>query len=228
MIDEAHATGVLGATGRGAAEHFGLLGAPEGTPDITVGTLSKALGSEGGYVCGSARLIEYLKNSARSFIFSTALSPRPWPPLSRPWKFCLTNRSVCVVCGKTRHFSAARLQELGIAAYSDSAIVPLRVGDEKAALNAAQHLFNAGLLPLGRPLSLSAQRQRPAAGHAAQRSQCSATGRRGAASGIGFEACVAGLTNRDFCNVGAGKDKYLPLGQKYGYPPPGSFRPLSP
>ena len=71
MIDEAHATGVIGATGRGTEEYYGM----EGSVDVLMGTLSKAVGGEGGFVCGSRSLIEYLVNKARSFIFSTALSP---------------------------------------------------------------------------------------------------------------------------------------------------------
>jgi 8-amino-7-oxononanoate synthase len=71
MVDEAHATGVLGPHGGGAADHFGVTGCI----DISIGTLSKALASEGGFVAGSHALIDYLVNTARSFIFSTALSP---------------------------------------------------------------------------------------------------------------------------------------------------------
>lgn len=71
MVDEAHATGVLGKQGGGTADHFGLTGGI----DISVGTFSKALASEGGFVAGSRALIDYLANTARSFIFSTALSP---------------------------------------------------------------------------------------------------------------------------------------------------------
>ncbi|MBP5285575.1 MAG: 6-carboxyhexanoate--CoA ligase, partial [Kiritimatiellae bacterium] len=70
MIDEAHAFGVLGKCGRGLAEHFGCEDA-----DITLGTLSKAAGAEGAFVCASARLIDCLRNRARSFIFSTAPAP---------------------------------------------------------------------------------------------------------------------------------------------------------
>ena len=69
MIDEAHATGVLGATGRGLTEHFGC------KPDIILGTLSKALGSEGGFVCASRTVCDYLRNKSRAFIFSTAPGP---------------------------------------------------------------------------------------------------------------------------------------------------------
>jgi 8-amino-7-oxononanoate synthase len=69
MVDDAHATGILGRNGRGTAEHFGL----KGRIDIQMGTLSKAVGAEGGYISGSKSLIDYLINRARPFIFSTAL-----------------------------------------------------------------------------------------------------------------------------------------------------------
>lgn len=71
LIDEAHATGVVGATGAGCVEHFGCTGRQL----IQVGTLSKALGSLGGYVAGSATLIDFLRNRAPSWIYTTALSP---------------------------------------------------------------------------------------------------------------------------------------------------------
>jgi 8-amino-7-oxononanoate synthase len=71
LIDEAHATGVLGQTGAGCVEHFGCTGQPL----IQVGTLSKALGSLGGYVAGSTTLIEVLRNRASTWIYTTGLSP---------------------------------------------------------------------------------------------------------------------------------------------------------
>lgn len=71
MVDDAHAVGVLGRGGRGTVDYFGL----KGRVQIQVGTLSKSLAAEGGYVAGSQALIHYLVNKARSFIFSTALSP---------------------------------------------------------------------------------------------------------------------------------------------------------
>jgi 8-amino-7-oxononanoate synthase len=71
MVDDAHATGVLGENGGGTADYFGMTGGI----DIMMGTFSKALASEGGFVAGSQSLIDYLVNRARSFIFSTALSP---------------------------------------------------------------------------------------------------------------------------------------------------------
>ena len=71
MVDDAHATGVLGLSGGGTADHFGLCD----QIDIQMGTLSKALASEGGFIAGKRSLIDYLINTSRSFIFSTALSP---------------------------------------------------------------------------------------------------------------------------------------------------------
>jgi 8-amino-7-oxononanoate synthase len=71
LIDEAHATGVLGTNGAGCAEHFGCTGQPL----IQVGTLSKAIGSLGGYVAGSAALIDFLRNRASTWIYTTGLSP---------------------------------------------------------------------------------------------------------------------------------------------------------
>ncbi|MCM8782526.1 MAG: 8-amino-7-oxononanoate synthase, partial [Candidatus Omnitrophica bacterium] len=71
MVDEAHATGVFGETSSGVVEYFGL----KGEIDIEMGTLSKALGCFGGYVCGKKKLIEYLINKSRPFIYTTALPP---------------------------------------------------------------------------------------------------------------------------------------------------------
>lgn len=71
MIDEAHSIGVLGETGRGIEEHFGL----DGAVDIKMGTLSKTIPSVGGYIAGSSDLIAYLRHQARAYIFSAALPP---------------------------------------------------------------------------------------------------------------------------------------------------------
>ena len=71
MVDDAHSSGVLGRNGRGTIDHFGL----HGKVDIQVGTLSKAIGVLGGYVCGSRDLIEFLYHRARPFLFSTSHPP---------------------------------------------------------------------------------------------------------------------------------------------------------
>jgi 7-keto-8-aminopelargonate synthetase-like enzyme len=71
MIDEAHSIGVLGKTGRGIEEHFGL----EDVIDLKMGTLSKTIPSVGGYVAGNSDLIQYLRHASRAYIFSAALPP---------------------------------------------------------------------------------------------------------------------------------------------------------
>lgn len=71
MVDDAHGTGVLGENGRGTSEHFHL----SGGVDINMGTLSKAMGSEGGFIAGNENLINFLRNKARSFIYTTAMAP---------------------------------------------------------------------------------------------------------------------------------------------------------
>ena len=71
MVDDAHASGVLGRNGRGTVDHFKL----HGRVDIQVGTLSKAIGALGGYVCGTRDLIEFLYHRARPFLFSTSHPP---------------------------------------------------------------------------------------------------------------------------------------------------------
>ena len=140
MIDEAHATGVVGETGHGVTELCGC------RPDIVVGTLSKALGSEGGFVCASAQLVEYLVNRARSFIFSTALPAA-----------CVAAALACLdilerepkrVQGLRENvaFFCSTLRGLGVAATSESAIVPLIVGDERRATRAAKLLLEQGIL----------------------------------------------------------------------------------
>ncbi len=68
MVGDAHASGVLGRNGRGPVDHFGM----HGKVDVQVGTLSKAIGALGGYVCGSRDLIDYIYHRARPFLFSTS------------------------------------------------------------------------------------------------------------------------------------------------------------
>lgn len=72
MVDEAHATGVIGKNGRGTPEHYSI----EGKVDIVAGTFSKALGVVGGFVCGSKELVEYLRYYSRTYMFSTAQTPQ--------------------------------------------------------------------------------------------------------------------------------------------------------
>lgn len=136
MVDEAHATGVIGATGRGIAEHFGL----KCQPDVLMGTLSKALAAEGGYVCGSQLLIDYLRNTARSYIFSTSLSPAVLAAATKALELLENHPSMVHQLQENTRIFCKTLQQEGIEAHSDTAIVPIVLHDEELALRVAEEL----------------------------------------------------------------------------------------
>ncbi len=136
MVDEAHATGVIGKKGRGLAAELRVSDQIE----IQMGTLGKALGTSGGYICGRRELIEYLVNRARSFIFSTAPVPAAAAAATAGIKLVQSTE------GETRRaILFARLTELNSKLKTQisklqSAIVPLILGDEAKAINAAASL----------------------------------------------------------------------------------------
>ncbi len=145
LLDEAHAIGVLGPNGRGLAAELGL----ERQVDVQLGTLSKALGVSGGYVCGSRSLIDWLINRARSFVFSTAPPPALAAAATAAIEFLASAE------GEARRTTLwkriVRLNEELPAApeasgKSGSAIVPWIVGDEQRALDLARSLQQEGLL----------------------------------------------------------------------------------
>lgn len=140
MIDEAHATGVVGATGRGTEEYYHM----EGSVDVLMGTLSKAVGSEGGFVCGSKELIQYLINKARSFIFSTALSPATMAAGLRGLQKIQEEPQRVAQLRDNMAFLCQKLGRYGIPAQSDSAILPIIVGEEKRAMAAMEALKERG------------------------------------------------------------------------------------
>ncbi len=133
MVDEAHATGVFGATRRGLAEEARVADRIE----VQMGTLGKALGSAGGYICGSRTLVDFLINSARSFVFSTAPVPAAAAAARAAVKF------VASPFGSKR---CARLWS-NMRAFSPDAtgpIIPVMVGDEAEAMALAQRLRESG------------------------------------------------------------------------------------
>ena len=140
MIDEAHATGVIGQTGRGLAEHYGCEHA-----DVTVGTLSKAIACEGGFVAGKKQLIEFLKNKSRSFIFTTAMSPAMAAGALRNLQFLESYPERVQQLQENVKFFCEALQREGLKVpQSPSAIIPVIIGDEAAALNASAKLLERG------------------------------------------------------------------------------------
>lgn len=142
LIDEAHALGVLGETGRGSVEFFGSAA----RPDLIMGTLSKSLGGEGGYVCGSNLLIDFLKNSARSFIFTTSQTPANIAAaLAALKKLKNRPRTVRRLQNNIDCFSAA-LKAHGILCPVDSAVIAVPAGSEENAVRASAFLKENGFL----------------------------------------------------------------------------------
>lgn len=142
MIDEAHATGVLGKTGRGLAEHYGCAHA-----DVTVGTLSKAVAAEGGFVAGKQKLIDFLRNKSRSFIFTTAMAPAVAAAALNNLKFIEAHpERVQQLRGNVDFFcESLRCKGLNVAT-SPSAIVPIVIGDEAKAMQISATLQEHGIL----------------------------------------------------------------------------------
>jgi 8-amino-7-oxononanoate synthase len=146
MIDEAHATGALGPGGRGSVAAAGL----SDEVDLVVGTLGKALGSYGAYVCASAELREYLLNTARSFIFSTALPP----PVLAAALAALTLLEDEPAMVDRLNANAATLRE-GLVAEDLAAgggrsqIVPLQVGDAGRTMELCERLLERGVFAQG-------------------------------------------------------------------------------
>jgi len=136
MIDEAHSVGVLGKTGRGIEEHFGM----EGTIDFKMGTLSKTIPSVGGYIAGKKELIQYLRHASRAYIFSAAIPPAQTAAakvafdviLDEPWRVeKLNENSRQFIEGiKSRGFNTL---------YTSTAIVPVICGSDETAFLMTQH-----------------------------------------------------------------------------------------
>ncbi|MCB6993799.1 aminotransferase class I/II-fold pyridoxal phosphate-dependent enzyme [bacterium 210820-DFI.6.37] len=140
MIDEAHSVGVLGKHGRGVEEHFHM----EGSVDILMGTLSKAFGSEGGYVCGSDTLISYLRNKARSFIFSTSLSPATIAAALRAVELLEAEPQRTARLQENVRWFCQCLKEQGMDVWSETAVIPIRIGDEGKAAQVSRRLLEQG------------------------------------------------------------------------------------
>lgn len=141
MVDEAHSTGVMGATGRGLCEHFGC-----SHPDILMGTLSKAAGSEGGYVCASKMICDYLRNRSRPFIFSTAYNPGSAAAADAALSLIERHPELAATVRRKAQDFAAMLRERGISAKTESAIVPVVIGDERRAVEVSGELRRRGFL----------------------------------------------------------------------------------
>ncbi|HEA47003.1 MAG TPA: 8-amino-7-oxononanoate synthase, partial [bacterium] len=142
MIDEAHATGVLGSGGRGAEEHFGL----EGKVDIVMGTLSKAIGSLGGFITGSQNLIEYLKNRARSFIYTTALPSGVCAASLAGLDLIENEPSLRKNLWQNVKYIRDRLLKMGFDLMgSETQIIPILIGEVERTMEISEYLFSQGI-----------------------------------------------------------------------------------
>ena len=151
MVDDAHASGVLGRNGRGTVDHFHC----HGRVDIQVGTLSKAIGAIGGYVCGSKDLIDYLYHRARPFLFSTSHPPSVTATCIAAFDLLESEpERIERLWENTRYFK----KELGRLGFdiggvttpaSETPITPIIVGEGRRAMDFSRALFDAGVMATG-------------------------------------------------------------------------------
>ena len=146
MVDDAHASGVFGANGRGTIDHFGM----HGRVDIQVGTLSKAIGALGGYVAGSKALIEFLYHRARPFLFSTSHPPAVAAACIAAIDVLEQEPQIIERLWENTRFFKAGLKTLGFnTGLSESPITPVIAGDGALAMRLSDRLFQEGVFAQG-------------------------------------------------------------------------------
>jgi 8-amino-7-oxononanoate synthase len=144
MVDEAHATGALGPGGRGSVAAAGL----SGEVDVVVGTLGKALGSYGAYTCASAETIDFLVNTARPFIFSTAPPPPSVAAATAALALVSPQRVERLQANASRFHAALAAEGLG-AGSSETQIVPIEVGDAETTMALCERILERGVFAQG-------------------------------------------------------------------------------
>jgi len=136
MVDEAHATGIFGKHGRGLADELGVSGQIE----VQMGTLGKALGASGGYICGSRALVDFLVNRARSFIFSTAPVPAAAAAAKAGIEIAQSAEGDRLREALRQRVNGLKFEIRNSKSEASSAIIPLILGDETKAVEAAAGL----------------------------------------------------------------------------------------
>ena len=151
MVDDAHASGVLGKNGRGTIDHFNV----HGRVDIQVGTLSKAIGALGGYVCGSRDLIEFLYHRARPFLFSTSHPPSVAATCIAAFEVLEKEPERIENLWENTRFFKKELGTLGFniggvnTPASETPITPIIVGEGRLTMEFSRELFKEGVLATG-------------------------------------------------------------------------------
>jgi len=145
MVDDAHGEGVVGKGGRGIVDHFGL----HGKVDIEVGTMSKAFGVMGGMVAGNAKLIEWIRQRGRPFIFSSALTPADVAACLTAVDLLEESTELVDRLWKNGNYFKAEMKKLGFdTGLSQTPITPVMVGDPKLAKEFSKELFNEGVFAM--------------------------------------------------------------------------------
>jgi glycine C-acetyltransferase len=151
MVDDAHASGVLGRNGRGTVDHFHV----HGRVDVQVGTLSKAIGAVGGYVCGSKDLIDFLYHRARPFLFSTSHPPSVAATCIAAFDVLEQEPERMERLWENTRFWKKELGSLGFniggvnTPASETPITPIIIGDGKLTMEFSRELFKEGVLGTG-------------------------------------------------------------------------------
>src|SRR5437763_8517900 len=151
MVDDAHSSGVLGRNGRGTIDHFKV----HGRVDIQVGTLSKAIGAIGGYVCGTRDLIEFLYHRARPFLFSTSHPPSVAATCIAAFDVLENEPERIEKLWENTRFWKKELALLGFdiggrtTPASETPITPIIIGDGKLTMDFSRELFKEGMLATG-------------------------------------------------------------------------------
>lgn len=141
MVDDAHGSGVMGRNGRGTVDHFDL----HGRVDISIGTLSKAVGAVGGYVATTGAMREWMINKARPFLFSTALPPSVAASCIAAIDLMAGDDSLTEqLWYNTRYFKSG-MKSIGFAINSETPICPVIVGESETAKTLERRLFEEGI-----------------------------------------------------------------------------------
>ncbi|OAA19246.1 glycine C-acetyltransferase [Kosmotoga sp. DU53] len=142
MVDDAHGEGVLGSHGRGIVDHFDL----HGRVDIEVGTLSKAFGVVGGFVAGKKELIDYLKQKARPFLFSSSLSPAETGAALAAVRMLKASDELVKKLWDNASYFKTEMQKLGFdTGHSETPITPVMLYDAKLSSQFSKKLFEEGI-----------------------------------------------------------------------------------
>lgn len=144
LVDEAHSIGTMGPTGRGIGEHFGV---PASSVDLWMGTLSKALGSCGGYVAGSADLIRYLRYTAPGFVYSVGMTPANAAAALAALDVVIHHPSVVQRCRERSQLLLEMARDAGLdtGGSHGTPIVPIIVGNSRRALEISLSLLDRGI-----------------------------------------------------------------------------------